>query len=107
MKNLHLLSALGLASSVASKAAAGTNLGGWLVLEPWITPSFFYRFLDKTHSDGVGTDSYSSCEAMGPTEGNKVMRDHWANWVTEELFQELASRQVEWIRLPVGDWTLP
>jgi glucan 1,3-beta-glucosidase len=23
----------------------GTALGGWLVLEPWITPSMFYQFL--------------------------------------------------------------
>ena len=23
----------------------GTSLGGWLVLEPWITPSLFYQFL--------------------------------------------------------------
>ena len=23
----------------------GTALGGWLVLEPWLTPSLFYQFL--------------------------------------------------------------
>eukprot|EP00591_Stephanopyxis_turris_P012606 CAMPEP_0195509092 /NCGR_PEP_ID=MMETSP0794_2-20130614/2122_1 /TAXON_ID=515487 /ORGANISM="Stephanopyxis turris, Strain CCMP 815" /LENGTH=156 /DNA_ID=CAMNT_0040636219 /DNA_START=98 /DNA_END=565 /DNA_ORIENTATION=+ len=23
----------------------GVNLGGWMVLEPWITPSMFYQFL--------------------------------------------------------------
>jgi glucan 1,3-beta-glucosidase len=33
---------------VTKKAKTGTNAGGWLVLEPWITPSLFYRFLDKT-----------------------------------------------------------
>ena len=26
----------------------GTALGGWLVLEPWITPSLFYQFLGKS-----------------------------------------------------------
>ena len=26
----------------------GTALGGWMVLEPWITPSFFYQFLGRT-----------------------------------------------------------
>ena len=25
----------------------GPNLGGWLVLEPWITPSLFYQFLSE------------------------------------------------------------
>jgi len=29
------------------KAKRGVNLGGWMVLEPWITPSLFYRFLGK------------------------------------------------------------
>jgi len=40
-----------LASVTASKddptPMVGTNAGGWMVLEPWITPSLFYRFLGK------------------------------------------------------------
>lgn len=52
---------------VAGDATIGTNIGGWLVLEPWITPSLFYRFLGKTHSEGVGTDTWTFCEALGPT----------------------------------------
>ena len=67
-----------------NQALVGTNLGGWLVLEPWITPSLFYRFLGKTKSDGVGVDSYTFCEALGPHEGNKVMKAHWESWVTED-----------------------
>lgn len=70
----------------------GTNIGGWMVLEPWITPSLFYRFLEKTYSEGVGMDSYTFCEALGPVEGNKVMRSHWDNWVTEEHIAGLAAR---------------
>ena len=34
----------------------GTALGGWLVLEPWITPSLFYQFLgasEKFGDDGI------------------------------------------------------
>jgi hypothetical protein len=38
------------AATVAADAMIGTNIGGWMVLEPWITPSLFYRFLGKTHS---------------------------------------------------------
>ena len=61
----------------------GVNIGGWLVLEPWITPSLFYRFLGNTQSDGVGFDSYTLCEVLGAEEGNRVMRAHWDAWVTE------------------------
>jgi hypothetical protein len=39
-----------LASVVSADAMVGTNIGGWMVLEPWITPSLFYRFLGKTKS---------------------------------------------------------
>ena len=64
------------------KAIVGTNIGGWQVLEPWITPSLVYRFLGKTHSEGVGMDQYTFCEALGPEEGNAVLREHWDKWIT-------------------------
>jgi glucan 1,3-beta-glucosidase len=95
-----------LAALATSKAMIGTNAGGWLVLEPWITPSLFYRFLDKTQEEGVGIDSYSLCDALGPELGNAVMRDHWDNWITETQIKQMADREVEIVRLPIGDWTL-
>lgn len=45
----------------------GTALGGWLVLEPWITPSLFYQFLGASEKWGdeapsrVALDSYTFC----------------------------------------------
>ena len=66
----------------------------------------FYRFLGNTHSEGVGMDQYTFCEALGPEEGNAVLREHWEKWVTEDLIKDLADREVEVVRLPIGDWTL-
>ena len=66
----------------------------------------FYRFLGNTHSEGVGMDQYTFCEALGPEEGNAVLREHWEKWVTEDLIADLADREVEVVRLPIGDWTL-
>ena len=81
------LAATALAKKPAGeKAMIGTNAGGWQVLEPWITPSIFYRFLGKTQSEGVGMDQYTFCEALGPEEGNRVLRDHWDSWITEDTF---------------------
>ena len=51
-------------------------------------------------------DQYTFCEALGPEEGNKVLRDHWATWITEEWLQAAKDSEVEVIRLPLGDWTL-
>uniref|UniRef100_A0A7S3QGF9 Glycoside hydrolase family 5 domain-containing protein n=1 Tax=Chaetoceros debilis TaxID=122233 RepID=A0A7S3QGF9_9STRA len=82
----------------------GVNLGGWMVLEPWITPSLFYQFLGKDE-EHTGMDQFSFCEALGPEEGNKQLRRHWETWVTEEIIKELKdSGAVNSLRLPVGDW---
>lgn len=82
----------------------GVNLGGWLVLEPWITPSLFYQFLSGNEGS-VGMDMWGFCEILGPEEGNKQLRRHWDSWVTEDILRELAeSEAVNSLRLPVGDW---
>lgn len=105
MRNIATAAMLS-AAAAAGRATVGTNIGGWMVLEPWITPSLFYRFLDKTHSEGVGMDQYTFCEALGPEEGNRVLRAHWDAWMTEDHIKGLADREVEIVRLPIGDWTL-
>ena len=57
----------------------GTNLGGWLVLEPWITPSLFYQFLGGD-SQSTAMDSRSFCEGLGAAEANRQLRKHWDAW---------------------------
>ena len=68
----------------ASQAMIGTNIGGWMVLESWITPSMFYPWVGKTHSEGVAVDTYTFCEQLGPLTGNDVIRAHWDSWFTED-----------------------
>ena len=88
----------------------GANLGGWLVLEPWITPSLFYQFLSSDEEWGTdapahtGMDSYTFCKALGPEEGNKQMRRHWKAWVREEDIESMAKTGANAVRIPVGDW---
>ena len=97
----------------SSSAIQGANLGGWMVLEPWITPSLFYPFLDKKQGD-VAFDSHSFCEVMtkrgnamnDPNYANKWMRAHWDAWYTEDHIKGLAQRNVKRVRLPIGDWTI-
>jgi len=82
----------------------GVNLGGWMVLEPWLTPSLFYQFLGKGVGE-VGMDHYSFCDVLGPEEGNRQLRRHWETWVTKDLIEELAdSGAVNSLRIPVGDF---
>lgn len=49
-------------------------------------------------------DSYSFCQALGPEEANRQLRQHWKTWVTEDIIINLKSLGVQDIRIPVGDW---
>jgi hypothetical protein len=62
----------------------GVSLGGWMVLEPWITPSLFYQFLGKGEGEAA-FDTWTFCEVLGPEEANKQLRRHWDTWVTKEI----------------------
>ena len=92
---------------------SGTSLGGWLVLEPWLTPSLFYQFLGADQKFGpdieeiqrhTGMDQKSFCTALGPAEANKQLRRHWARWLTEEHIANIAATGSTHVRLPIGDW---
>jgi len=82
----------------------GVNLGGFMVLEPWITPSMFYQFLGGDQNNSA-FDMYTFCQTLGPQEANQQLRRHWETWVTEEIIQELADTgAVNSFRLPIGDF---
>lgn len=82
----------------------GVNLGGWMVLEPWITPSLFYQFLGGNENN-TAMDMYSFCEILGAEEANRQLRRHWETWVTEAIIEEMyQSGALNSIRLPVGDF---
>jgi glucan 1,3-beta-glucosidase len=97
-------------ASPFNKQVRGANLGGWLVLEPWITPTLFYQFLGTQERYGdkapekTAMDMHSFCTALGKEEANRQLRIHWASWVTEKDMAELADAGVNSLRVPVGDW---
>jgi len=81
----------------------GVNLGGWLVLEPWVTPSLFYQFEGKPPPQ-TAMDHYTFCSILGPREGNRQLREHWRKWVTENDLRALVDQGINTLRIPVGDW---
>lgn len=78
------------------------NLGGWFVLEPWITPSIF---ADWANGGGV-VDEYTYTQALGKTEAFNRLNQHWATWITQEDFTEIASMGLNHVRIPIGYWAL-
>jgi glucan 1,3-beta-glucosidase len=80
----------------------GVNIGGWMVLEPWITPTLFYQSLGL--QDNIPMDMYSFCKYLGPVEANRQLKLHWDNWVTENDIIKLANSGINVLRIPIGDW---
>ncbi len=78
-----------------NRTIRGVNLGGWLLLEKWISPSLF---------DGMkAPDEYSFGAETG---GAARLRKHRENYITDADFAWIAARGLDAVRLPVGYWIL-
>lgn len=85
-------------TSSMQKALRGINIGGWLVLEKWMTPSVF-----------AGTDAedeWSLGQELGEAKMRERLQMHRASWITEQDIAWLAKHDFEVLRLPVGYWIL-
>lgn len=74
----------------------GVNLGGWLVLEKWITPSLFAGLR--------ATDETTYCAELGEAEATRRLHHHWNTFITRDDFAWLARAGINTVRLPVGHW---
>lgn len=89
-----------LAFDYASQKVRGVNLGGWLVLEPWITPSIF---------EGAGdaaVDEWTLCELLGKDEALSQLSGHWNSWITAGDFAQIAAAGLNHVRIPIGYWAV-
>jgi glucan 1,3-beta-glucosidase len=73
----------------------GVNLGGWLVLERWLTPNVF--------RGTTAEDEYELWQVPGAA---KRIAQHRATFMTEADWQWLAAQGIQFVRLPVGYWAL-
>lgn len=76
-------------------ALRGVNLGGWLVLERWMTPTLF-----------AGTDANDEYTWMQAPGAIKALASHRKNFIQEADFEWMASHSIDVIRIPVGYWVL-
>ncbi|KAI8874244.1 glycoside hydrolase, partial [Ramicandelaber brevisporus] len=83
----------------------GVNLGGWLVLEPWIRPSLFERFEHLPPVDQA-IDEWSLCAKLGHKAALSVLTKHYEEWVTERDIAQLAYSGINTIRIPIGYWAV-
>ncbi|BFZ55240.1 hypothetical protein PYCC9005_002280 [Savitreella phatthalungensis] len=79
----------------------GVNIGGWLVLEPWIKPSLFQQFVGKANP---AVDEYTFCQNLGYAEAQRQLTAHWNSFYTENDFVIFKQQGLNHVRIPIGYW---
>lgn len=80
-----------------NRSLRGINVGGWLVVEKWITPKLF---------DGVNGDGELAIyNDLGVPEAKKRLKGHKDTFITEKDFKSIKKMGFDLIRLPVGYWS--
>lgn len=64
-----------------SQTIRGVNLGGWLLMEPWITPAIF----DNTGNNAI-VDEWSFCAYQSRSTALTVLQNHWSTFYTVSDF---------------------
>ncbi|XAO27876.1 hypothetical protein I312_106740 [Cryptococcus bacillisporus CA1280] len=79
----------------------GVNIGGWLVLEPWITPSIFKG------KPGWVIDKWTYGVYMNNrTDTIGDIRNHWNTWFSYTELQNIAAVGLNTIRIQIGFWSV-
>ncbi|KAH9980767.1 glycoside hydrolase family 5 protein [Russula compacta] len=85
--------------SYGSQPVRGVNLGGWLVLEPWITPSLF----NNTGNPAI-VDEWTFGQYQHQDIAQAKLVEHWNTWITEDDFKAIANAGLNHVRIPIGYW---
>jgi glucan 1,3-beta-glucosidase len=82
----------------AAGIVRGVNLGGWLVTEPWMTPSLF----NSTATD----DEWHLCNVLGKSTCLSTLDNHWSTFYTRDDFVEIKQAGLTAVRIPLGYWAV-
>ncbi|GAA5832811.1 hypothetical protein JCM5353_008342 [Sporobolomyces roseus] len=86
----------------------GVNIGGWLVLEPFIVPGMFEPFNSDSNdptAQNNAIDEWTLCEQLG-SNLTTAMTEHYDTFITEKDFAEIAAAGLNWVRIPFGWWAI-
>ena len=87
--------------SYGSTPARGVNLGGWLSLEPFITPSLF----NYDSKYGI-IDEWTLTIHLGTTGAQSTLEKHYATFVSEQTFSDIAAAGLDHVRIPFSYWAV-
>ncbi|RPB16818.1 glycoside hydrolase [Morchella conica CCBAS932] len=80
----------------------GVNVGGWLIIEPFITPSFF-----DAYSSAYGVvDEYTLTKTLGESKTKETVEKHYSTFVNEATFKGIRDAGLDHVRIPFGYWAV-
>ncbi|KAF8633475.1 hypothetical protein AX15_001435 [Amanita polypyramis BW_CC] len=80
----------------------GVNVGGWLVLEPFITPDIFQRYPSAK-------DEWDLSTAMAADTANggiSQLEHHYDTFISEQDIAEMAGAGLNFVRVPIPFWAI-
>lgn len=75
-------------------AVRGVNLGGWFVLEGWMTAELF---------EGVDGSDETAFMQQKP-DAAVAIEEHWDTFITEDDFIWLKEHDIDYVRIPIPWW---
>lgn len=86
--------------SYGSRPAWGVNVGGWLFLEPFITPTLF------EYASDVGIiGEWILCSDLRSSARDKL-EEYYARFITESTFADIAAASLGHWRTPFSYWAV-
>lgn len=79
----------------------GVNLGGWLSIEPFITPSFFDQY---SLDEGV-VDEWTLTKTLGSYAASRI-EEHYAKFIREQDFAEIRDAGLDHVRIQYSYWAV-
>lgn len=79
----------------------GVNLGGWLVLEPWMS---WYSPATNSVPSSIPNTEFAISKYWGEQNKLQLVADHHNNFITANTLDALVWRKVDIVRIPLGWW---
>ncbi|CAI6331684.1 unnamed protein product [Periconia digitata] len=78
----------------------GVNVGGWLNIEPFITPSFFEKYGVRENI----IDEWTLCTKLGAAKCKETLEKHYATFINKQTFSAIRAAGFDHVRIPFGYW---
>ena len=86
---------------------SSSQLGSWLLTEPWMLPNEWVRMGGETCFQGgscaaCAASEFDLVKKIGQERADEVFQQHWETWFSESDVQNIANAGLNTVRIPVS-----